>query len=198
MVIKRINKLYLVITCFVISLIFSVSVTFAGDIKWLIRAGIDSGGDDLVSVVYDDSTTDEIKAGELSHIATGIEFSTMPSVNPCLRTEINIGWKFDSITASNGSIKWGRYPLEILQFIKLENCYVGAGLTYHINPTLEGSDFAEDLNADFDNALGYLLEAGYGITEGWSLGCRFTFIDYSVNNVDVSGNSVGIQSKIMF
>ena len=158
----------------------------------LLQLGIDAGGDELVEVQFDNGDKQEIDAGGLIHFAVGGVFPTAATAYPNLETQLSIGWKFDNSSAKNGDVDWDRYPIELLQFHRTENWRFGAGITYHLNPKLEGSGDASHIQADFDDALGYIVEIDYLTSSNSILGAKFTFIDYEINATSLSGNSVGV------
>ena len=174
---------------FVVLLFYSVS-GYAKE--WLFQAGLEHGGDEIVKTYYDNGDNQTIRGGGLLYLAVGGIFPTAPVSSPSLETQVSVGWKFDSSTAENGDVDWDRFPIELLQFHKTENWRFGGGLTYHLNPKLEGSGDASHIQADFDNALGYVVEVDYLTNEELMIGVRATFIDYEVNSVSVDGNSIGL------
>ena len=80
-----------------------------------------------------------------------------------------------------------------MEFYKLKMFRFGGGITYHIRPSLDGDGVVDEIGADFDNALGFVLQSdilfGY-----YYAGLRYTAIEYEVegHNADVGGNSVGV------
>lgn len=185
---KELNKTFL------IGLLLSVSLSSnAADL--VLEAGLHAGGDDLVSVTFASGSTETIEAGGFFNLAIGVGFD----INEKVTSRITFGIKEDSITASNGNIDFTRNPIDALFLYKTESWLLGGGITYHTNVKLSGDGIASGLNADFDDSLGFILEADYllGNKKGY-VGGRYTMIDYdsvpsaTVNAATVDGNSIGV------
>ena len=171
-------------------------------ISWLINGGLTAGGDKiaLVQIASGNSSLDtvNIKAGELFFLSGGM-IVDLPSSNFSVQT--TIGWHTDSISASNGSVGFDRYPLEIIPFYQLgESHRLGAGVTYHLSPELDLAD-ANGGTYEFENSLGFLLEYDYKFNNSAMLGLRYTFIDYEIDSIDgtnavsttdINGNHAGL------
>lgn len=165
----------------------------ARDSSLLFQFGADVGGDQLFHATYDNGDTVNIDAGDMFQLGVGVTFPTMPESNPALETQLSVGYKFDAANAKNGDITWQRFPLEALEFYTTPAWRFGGGLTYHLNPSLQGSGVAASANLNFDNALGAILEVDYVMGRAY-IGGRITRIDYTLSNtsVSISGNSVGV------
>lgn len=172
----------------------------ARDSSLLFQFGLDLGGDELIKVPFTNGDTKTIDAGGMLYAALGTTFQTAPESQPNLETQLSVGFKFDSADAKNGDVTWRRIPIEALEFYTTPQWRFGGGLTYHLNPTVDGSGVASNISADFDNALGVILEVDY-ITAGKTyVGGRVTLIDYTLSNTSVSfsGNSVGVTVGVRF
>ncbi|MGI9302427.1 MAG: hypothetical protein ACR2RB_06950 [Gammaproteobacteria bacterium] len=180
-----------------VSALSLIPTAHAHGVNFILRTGADFGGDDLIEVAFTDGSTEDIQAGELIHLAAGLDFPTSPA-NEALRTEVSIGWEFDRADAVNGEVEWERYPLELLQFYSLGYWRFGGGATYHINPTLDGEGFAGSVDLEFDDALGFVVQADVAVGPYIDLGARFTSIEYSAGGVDVDGNSFGVIASLRF
>ena len=167
---------------------------YAGNVDVYFQAGFDFGGDEMVEVFFEDGDSEDIKAGELLYISGGLIIQTAPRLNENLETQLTIGWKFDSVDGENGELSFDRFPLEVLQFVRSGQLRFGGGLTYHLNPKLEGDGFFSDVDVEFDDALGGVVQVDFAATENVLFGGRFTFIDYELEAFDaesIDGNSVG-------
>ncbi|MBI3771861.1 MAG: hypothetical protein HY272_04075 [Gammaproteobacteria bacterium] len=173
--------------------------TANADLKWLIRGGIDLGGDELAHAYFTNGNDDKINAGEMLSVAAGGIYSTTPFTQPGLETEVAIGWKFDTISGKNGNINWNRYPLEVLEFYRTGTWRFGGGLTYHMNPKLTSDGVAASLGTvSFDDALGVIGEIDYLTDTGLMIGGRVTLIDYKARNQTANGNSIGVSVGYRF
>lgn len=173
--------------------------TANADFKWLIRGGIDLGGDELANAYFTNGNTDKIHAGELLGVAAGGVYSATPFTQSGLETEVTLGWKFDTISGKNGSIDWDRYPIEALEFYRVSPWRFGGGLAYHLNPTLTSDGVAANIGTvSFDNALGVVGEIDYLTDTGLMIGGRITMIEYKARNQTMSGNSIGVSAGYRF
>lgn len=185
---KEFSKTYLM------ALLLSVSLS-SNAADFVLEAGLHAGGDDLVTATFVSGSTQTIEAGGLYNFALGVGFD----INEKVTSRITFGIKQDSITASNGNIEFTRYPLDALVFYKTDSWLFGGGITYHTNVKLSGDGLASGLSANFDDSMGFILEADYlfGNKKGY-VGGRYTMIDYdtvpsaTVNAATVDGNSIGV------
>ena len=100
------------------------------------------------------------------------------------------GFDYWAATASNATITFRRYPLDLLALYNIGDNHIGFGLTEHLSPRLNNDGFAPD--ATFDNATGVILQYQY-----WLFGARLTSIRYKVSsgcvaNCSFSGNSLSL------
>lgn len=169
----------------------------AADVGGVFKAGLDFGGDTLVTAVFTNGDTDTIKANEGVILGGGIAiFNDTKTVS----SEITLNWKYTSISADNGDIEFTRFPVDALLFYNSPKARLGAGVTYHMNPSLEGSGVVGGLNVDFDNALGFIAQAEYRASEKVAFGIRYTKLSYDVTGAtgSVDANGVGATFTAMF
>jgi hypothetical protein len=150
-------------------------VAAAADIQGILKTGIDFGGDNIVTVPFTDGSSQTIKANEGLYLGGGVAI-----INEARDWEfdVTLAYKFRLINASNGDLTWGRWPLEALAFYRFQRVRLGGGLAYHIAPKLEGSGVASNLDIDFKDALGAVVQADWRITQNLALGLRYTFLEY--------------------
>jgi len=163
----------------------------ASDLHLVGRMGIDGGGDRLAKVTMSDGSSQTITAGGLFTIGAGLVY--MPRAAP-IAVEATLGYKVDDITASNGSMKFSRWPIELLASYVLERHRIGGGLAQHRSPTFACSVSGVcSGSTKAPAALGAVAQYGYGDYSGqfvWDIGLRLTFINYKFAE-KISGNSVG-------
>jgi len=167
----------------------------AVEIRPLFKAGVDFGGDTIVSATFTSGTTDSIKANDGFYIGGGVLVGTGVQN---LEVEVSLAYKYTDISATNGDVTWTRFPLEALVFYRFPQFRVGGGPTYHLNPKLEGSGVAGGLNVNVDDALGLVLQADYLITPKITLGGRYTILDYKANGVAAKSDGFGISFGLGF
>ena len=158
-------------------------------VKFDFGLGVTFGGDEIAYAEFTDGSSDKIKAGEFLHFYGGVLFDFPESP---FSTRLAFGYHVDDITAENGRIKFDRKPVEIVPFYNInENNRIGVGLSYHLDPTLTSDVFSD---VTFDDALGFLVEYGYGFSSGkvW-LGLRYLNIDYdpsAIGGTPVTAKSI--------
>lgn len=158
-----------------VSLCLVPCIGFAADFRGVFKAGLEGGGDSLVAFQTSNGG-DSLKAGEGLSLGGGVSFVYWD--NNVLETEVTINWKYNGIEATNGDLDFTRYPLELLEFYRFQHVRVGGGLTYHLNPSLEGGGVTSNVNVDYKDALGFIVQADWRITDTLNLGARFTALEY--------------------
>ena len=161
----------------------------AMDVRPFFTAGYDFGGDTLVNVTFTDGSTDSLKANEGFYFGGGASILTD---SKRYEIELSLAYKFSKINASNGDVEFTRLPLEALVFYRFDRARLGGGLTYHLNPKLEGSGVATPLNLKFDDALGFVLQADFLATEKMAIGLRYTNLEYEVEGAAAKAKSNGL------
>jgi hypothetical protein len=160
----------------------------AGDGRggFLLNMDLDYGGDDLVTLSFEDGDTQNVKAGQGLAFALGGWFR--PAENLPLELQGALGYKFVTTAASNADIKVTRTTLQLNAVYRFENdWYLGAGVVRHMGPKLDGDGWFEDI--EFDDATGLNVELGWK----W-VGLHFTSMDYSAAGYeDASAGNVGVR-----
>lgn len=147
------------------------------------------GGDTLIER-EDQSTLD---AGDGFFITVGQLYTTQ---NPRFNLQWDIGIKFESLPASNGSASIQRFPLTGLAFYSFDTLRLGAGPTLHLFPEFEVDIAGYNERNKFDPAIGLALQIDYTVNQTF-VGIRFENINYHGANVtpglagSVESNSIG-------
>jgi hypothetical protein len=170
------------------------SVSQAADVRPVVVAGYDTGGDKIVTVTFTNGDTQSIRAGEGLYLGAGVSILSDEKNLEFLATA---NYKYAAIHADNGDLTWTRIPLDALMFYRWEKVRLGGGLTFQMSPKLKGSGQASSVNVNVDNAIGLLVQADY-LMGKVALGARATFVDFKANGASASGNSVGITFGITF
>lgn len=154
-------------------------------------AGLTTGGDTLASVVFTDGSSQDIKAGGLVHLFGGVEFRASQQVT----MQVNIGYQVDDTGgASNGSLRFSRYPVEALVHYQLNpNFRLGGGVRFVNNPKVAGSGVLSGINLEFDNTTGVVVEGEYLVTPSIGLKLRAVSEKYkpAAGGPSADGNQVG-------
>lgn len=161
----------------------------AADVRPIVKAGIDTGGDTMVTANFIGGGSETVKANEGVFVGGGMSW-----VNDTkdIEVEVAITYKVAVINADNGDIDWTRLPIDALVFYRTTNFRFGGGLTYHINPKLEGSGVSNNINVNFDDALGVILQADWRITQKINLGLRYTAVEYKADGFSGSAKTDGV------
>lgn len=166
---------------------------WALDTKFHYHAAYDFGGDTLATPVFTNGETESVRANEGLLLGAGL---SLINAAGNIETEIALSYKIGGSSAENGDIEFSTMPLEALVFHRWSHVRAGGGVTYHMSPKLEvsgaGSNFAS--NTKYDDALGFVVQVDYRITERMNVGARYTVIEYDQQNSNQSfdGNSFGI------
>lgn len=159
---------------------------------FLLRMGFDFGGDKLVEVRWDNGDKGTLRAGQL--ISFGAGFLYHPNAPWAL--EGTIGYKFDKVNGSNGTIEFTRFPLDLVVAWAARGHRLGAGPTVHLSPKYRcDATGLCDQTVSFDTAVGGILQYAYGFrlgaSAGLDAGLRYTFVDYEASagpgSIDGSG-----------
>ncbi len=182
-------------------------------LEFVAGVGLTVGGDKIADVdveTYDgDTRSAEVHAGNLFHLYGGVNV-LIPDSDFSVQT--TIGWHSDGIfTTDDGSIEFTRYPLELIPFYSFNKFRVGFGLTYHLSPKLNGNSDAGLGDREYEDALGTALAIEYRISSIFSLGLRYTNIEYELDKHDahwseieikkseeIDGSNIGIYSTFLF
>lgn len=153
--------------------------------------GLTSGGDTLATVVFTDGSTESIKAGGLVHVFGGVEFRASPQVT----MQINGGYQVDNTGgASNGSLRFSRYPIEVLAHYQINPAFrLGGGARFVTSPKIRGSGVLSGTDLDFENTTGVVFEGEYLVTPSIGLKLRGVAEKYkpSIGGPSADGNSIG-------
>ncbi len=153
---------------------------------FLMNLDLEYGGDDLVTLSFEDGDSQDIKAGQGIAFALGGWFR--PSDSVPLEIQGALGYKFVTTAADNADIKITRTTLQLNAVYRFQNdWYVGAGLVRHMSPELDGDGWFEDI--EFDDATGFTAEVGWK----W-IGLHLTSMDYSADGFeDADAGNIGLR-----
>ncbi|MGH8306852.1 MAG: hypothetical protein ACRER0_01115 [Gammaproteobacteria bacterium] len=147
-----------------------------------VDAGITGGGDKLATVTFTDGSTKSIYAGNAVFGDVGFLTNFGASRWSLKGT---LGYAYTAVVASNATISFSHFPLDVIGMYSFGRSHFGFGVTYQMSPKLDMDGYAP--NADFNNSTGWLLEYRY-----WLFGVRYTNITYRSSQGNVRGNSLGL------
>jgi hypothetical protein len=163
----------------------------------LLGMGLTFGGKTLVTVHFTNGDSENVKSGGLVHFYGGYEYRMANRFS--VRTAI--GYHVDDINAKNGSVKFDRYPLEVLGHYGItDNVRIGGGLRYVMNPKISSSGAASVGDYKFDDATGFVIEAEYLISPHVGVTLRGVSEKYQLkgSSNSVRGDHGGIYANYYF
>jgi hypothetical protein len=159
--------------------------------KFLIEAGVEYGGDEILQVFFTNGEKQTMRAGQGGTFAVGGSFQFRNLKQLMLRSSIGI--KFNTTAADNANIRLTRFPIHFTPFWKINDDFrFGIGVTNHLNPKLKGDGFLPDVA--FKSTVGPRFEFGYK-----AIAITYTAIKYTDESGDtVSASSFGMSASFTF
>lgn len=185
------KKTFLKATCFSLALI---SAPVLAEFKGVAHVGYELGGDEVYRAwnKFTGATVLSINAGDGMVLAAGAAYI----VNPEVSIQTTLGWKYQGSTDDTYGVSasFTRFPVDVLAQYSQSNLRLGAGLTYHLNPTVSG------ISTDYklDSGLGMVLQFDYTTEAKMTWGLRYTDLTYSKDNVDFDAGSFGVHMTGQF
>ena len=142
-------------------------------VRPLVGMGFTFGGDTVARVVYNDGDSEKVRAGGLIHFMTGVEMGFSPLVS----AQALIGYHVDGVTASNGDVKFDRYPVEFLGHYRLTDTFrLGGGARYVAKARTRSSGAAASTvpSENFKPSWGTVVEGEF--TLGRNLGIKLRYV----------------------
>jgi hypothetical protein len=175
------------------------TLTQAQTLRPVLGFGLTFGGDLIREQPFNDGSTQKLTAGQLLHLYGGARYF----VSPDMSVSTTIGYHVDDVTASNGSLKFSRFPLEVLgQMRATEQIWVGAGLRKALSPSYSatGAGVTPGINPNptVTSSPGFVLSSAYQISDMLGFSLRYVIENYKVDGVDKSGNHGGIYMDFTF
>lgn len=157
-----------------------------GELQWVFSGGLTFGGDDFATVEYEGGGSDDLEAGGLFYIGGGINYRFADSP---VSLQGGIAYHFDEADADNGNASFDRMEFDFIGFYNFGQHRIGLGVTQHNSIDLSLKVDGERYDADFDNAVGFIVEYDYIVSPNTAIGIRYTDIDY---DYDYSYNTLGL------
>ncbi len=169
----------------------------ARPISFIAGIGITGGGSKLATVQYSDGRTQDVRAGSGVMFYLGGE----SRIGTLVSLQATVGYHVDSTNATNGDVRFGRYPIDLLAYVPVnEQLRFGAGAQFVNNPRLKGSGVASNVDLKFDSTVGFVLEGEYRFTPWLGVKLRGVNARYTVTqtNETASGNHFGLLCNLYF
>lgn len=159
------------------------------NVRAFVGAGITGGGDTLATVVFTDGSSEDIRGGGFVHFYGGVEFR----LGPQFTVQTSIGYHVDDTSAaSNGSLRFSRYPVELLGHIQIDpHVRLGGGARFINSAKIDGRGALAGTRFEFDSTVGAVIEGEYLVSPSIGLKLRAVSEKYKANGVSADGNHVG-------
>lgn len=189
--------------CFLVLSALLPGFAQAVSVRPLVGINAEFGGDTLMTVVFSDGTSQDVKAGQGFSLFGGAALKDLFNTGEFgIDVQGTLGVKYSTIQeASNGSVDFFRFPVELLILGDWNGFRFGGGPCYHFANSLSASGVLSAGNLNFDDALGVTGQIDYTIAGHWNIGARYTAISYKpqVAGVSsVSANNFGVELGYFF
>jgi hypothetical protein len=167
-------------------------------VRPLIGIGLTFGGDKLATADFTDGTSDTIRAGGLVTFYGGVEFRA----TDVLAVQATVGYHVDDTrAASNGSIRFSRYPVDVLALFSInDKVRLGGGVEFVNSPKLTGSGAVGSFTVEFKNSVGLVLEGEYLFTRNFGMKARAASHTFKIkgSSEEVNGSYGGLMLNYYF
>jgi hypothetical protein len=156
----------------------------------LVGMGLTFGGDTLATVFFDDGDDQDIKAGQLVQFYVGAVYQAVPQFS----VQATLGYHVDKSSGENASLRFARYPLELLGHYHIDDKWsFGGGVRFVSKPKVAGSGDLSGLGGEFDDTTGVVVEGEYRIAPQLGLKLRYVSEEYKAAGVAeaADGSHVG-------
>lgn len=154
---------------------------------FVLEAALEAGGDRVVETLFEDGTTQTMRAGQGGTVAIGGEIR--PHWESPLALRATVGFKYVTTAATNVDITLTRVPIEVVGTYTLANDFrVGGGYVRHSAARFKGGGLGPDV--DFEEAQGGTIELGWR----W-LALSYTMLNYTDefgNRYDASSGGLSL------
>jgi hypothetical protein len=167
-------------------------------VRGFVGLGLAGGGDKLATVQWSNGDSTNIKAGGLVDFRAGADVRLGDSP---FSVVASLGWFSDSANGDNGSVRFERYPLELMGTWRITESYrLGLGLRNPGDGKLKGRGAASNLGTTtFKGELGYVLEGEWLFGRSWGVALRYVGEEYKApNGLKVDGSHVGLRGAFYF
>lgn len=195
----------------IITILSFTTVSASDNLQPIIQLGYDWGGTTLATVnhpatYYDRADVNKIRSGQGVDLEVGAVLSN-PHSN--MEFQFLIGYKFDHDSADNGSVTWDVIPFTALAMFKSQRWKIGGGVTYHLNPEIDGSfsgyedgkPYTDDIHDQYESQFGGVAQIQYMATNALAIGVKGTFIEYKLKEdptIKAKGNTIGLNFSYTF
>lgn len=160
-------------------------------VRLILGGGFTNGGDKLATAVFNDGSTQNVRAGNRFQVYIGADIR----LTPIWHLGVTAGFHSDAANSGNGRVSFSRYPIEIISYVKpLRRWRFGIGPRFALNPQLRASGQAADLAESFESSVGGVIEAEFMPHAQQGIKLRYVVERYesSTNLPAVKGDHVAL------
>lgn len=177
---------------------FAQQAASASGLRPFVGLGLSGGGKTLATVVFTNGDSVKVSSGGLVDFRAGLDWRP---AGAGYSGQVSLGYFVDRASASNGSVRFQRYPFELLGFGQVtDRLRLGGGLRATSGAKISGNGFASSLGStSFKTSPGAVLEGEYMATKLLGFTGRFVAESYKApNGTKISGNHVGLRMNAYF
>lgn len=132
----------------------------AGSFSPFLGGGLTYGGDQVGDTIeYENSSSRSLHGGALLDMRAGFEYQTIGSP---WSFQMSLGYQVDNASAKNGSVRFDRFPLEVLAHWDVSDSWrFGGGIRKALSTKLHtsgvGSGYAQE--QEYSSSVGGVVEA---------------------------------------
>lgn len=163
-----------------------------------VGAGLTFGGETLATATYNNGDRQNVTTGGLVDLRAGLEYRL---INSPVALQMAVAYHVDDTTATNGSLKFSRFPVELIGMYDLGNQWrVGVGLRQATGAKVTASGSAVyqagyGSSTSFKADTGVLIQAEYRVSPQFGLQARYvkesyTIQDYTHQSIDGSHGGI--------
>lgn len=162
-------------------------------IRFLVTAGLTTGGDTIEKLEYEKGGSVRIKGGGLVQLGAGLQYHRPGSAFSVLST---LNYHVDNATAKNGDARFDRVPLELLAFYHPNDRWrIGGGLRHTMNPKFkEQFDGEPRITINYKDTNSLVLQVGFGGARAWGA-LRYVNESFDAERVSVGNLSARYAHK---
>jgi outer membrane protein W len=159
--------------------------------------GVTAGGDELATATYTNGDSVDIKAGAGVVFTAGLDYAITPEFS----VQGSVNFHVDDQTASNGDMRFQRFPVEVIGFFHPNSQWkVGGGVRYVNSAKLSGSGAASMPDISFKNTASAVFETEYLFAPNAGVKVRYVKEELELKHGGgkVKANHVGISGVYYF
>ena len=192
------NKILLACALAIASLTSAQAQNAVNPLRFVAGFGVTYGGDNLATATYTNGSSANIKAGSGLQLLAGLDYR----INPQFSVQGTVGYHAHfTPAAENGDARFERFPIELIGYFHAnEQWRVGGGVRFLNSPKLVGNGAASDINSEFKNSTGAILEAEYFSSPKLGIKMRLVSekVETKLSSTKYDANHIGLLLSYYF